>query len=98
MTEEAEKRKNTPIFSGVLMYFPDAIKAIAQCSLQGNVQHHNDKPLHWDREKSKDHLDCLVRHSIDHGFNPVDTDGQLHLAKAAWRALAALQIYLEESR
>tara|TARA_R110000744_G_scaffold48989_1_gene106686 strand:+ start:407 stop:703 length:297 start_codon:yes stop_codon:yes gene_type:complete len=92
---EAEQRKEYPIYSGVLMYFPDAIKEVAKCSMAGNRQHHKDKPLHWDRSKSPDHLDAMTRHSIDHGINPVDTDGQLHLAKTAWRALAALQMHLE---
>jgi len=45
--------------------------------------------------KSGDELDALARHLIDHGVNPVDTDGQLHLAKVSWRALAALEKYLE---
>tara|TARA_B110000902_G_scaffold60871_1_gene71729 strand:- start:5083 stop:5373 length:291 start_codon:yes stop_codon:yes gene_type:complete len=96
MTEEAENRKNTPIFSGVLMYFPDAIKAVAQCSLQGNVQHHPDKPLHWDKKKSSDHLDSLTRHLMDAGT--LDVDGISHSTKVAWRALANLQIEIEKSR
>mgnify|MGYP003639370301 FL=1 len=91
---EAEKRKNTPIYSGVLKYFPDAIKEVAKCSLQGNIQHHKDKPLHWDKNKSSDHLDCLIRHSLDAGT--LDTDGLRHSAKIAWRALANLQIEIEK--
>ena len=90
-----EDRKAIPVFSGVLAYFPDALKEVAKCSLEGNNQHHADKPLHWDKDKSKDNEDALVRHLIDHTKNPVDTDGVLHLAKVTWRALAALQIYLE---
>jgi hypothetical protein len=91
-----KERKNTPIFSGVLMYFPDAIKEVAQCSMQGNIQHHPDKPLHWDKEKSNDHLDSLSRHLMDAGTK--DTDGLRHSAKIAWRALANLQIEIEKSR
>ena len=41
--KETENRKNTPVFTGVLKYFPDAIKEIARVSLQGNIQHHADK-------------------------------------------------------
>jgi hypothetical protein len=91
---EAEKRKRTPVFSGVLKYFPNAIKEVSRTSLAGNEQHHPGTPLHWDMSKSKDEEDALVRHLIDHSINPVDTDGQLHLAKVAWRALAALERYL----
>lgn len=91
----AEKRKATPVFSGVLSYFPDAVKYVSQVSKAGNDQHHPDKPLHWDRAKSTDELDALARHLVDHSVNPMDTDGMLHLGKVAWRALAMLQKYLE---
>ena len=91
---EAEDRKNTPVFTGVLKYFPDAIKEIAKVSLAGNNQHHPEKPLHWDRNKSTDELDALARHLIDAGT--FDTDGIRHSAKVAWRALANLQKELEK--
>ena len=89
----AKERKQHPVFTGVLKYFPDAIMEVAKVSLAGNQQHHPDKPLHWDRAKSTDELDALARHLIDAGS--VDTDGQLHSAKVAWRALANLQKELE---
>ena len=91
---KAEERKATPVFSGVLKYFPNALKEVAKCSQAGNDQHHPDKPLHWDMDKSKDEYDALTRHLIDHTINPVDDDGTLHLAKVAWRALAGLERYL----
>ena len=37
-----EKRKERPVFTGVLRYFPDAIMEIAKVSLAGNQQHHPD--------------------------------------------------------
>ena len=89
-----EIRKAQPVTRGVLYYFPDAIKEVANCSLVGNEQHHPDSPLHWDMSKSSDEYDALVRHLIDHNSNPVDDDGVLHLTKVAWRALAGLQRYL----
>ena len=55
-------RKKRPVFTGVLKYFPDAIMEVARTSWAGNQQHHPDKPLFWDREKSSDHLDALTRH------------------------------------
>ncbi len=88
-------RKNTPVYSGVLKYFPNALKAVAKCSKAGNDQHNPNKPLHWDRSKSGDELDALTRHLIDHSVDPIDTDGILHLSKVAWRALAALEKHLE---
>ena len=93
---DAVKRKETPVFSGVLNYFPDAIKEVAQCSFIGNEQHNPNTPLHWDRSKSGDEKDALVRHLIDAGTT--DTDGVRHSAKVAWRALANLQKEIENDR
>tara|TARA_R110002074_G_scaffold400820_1_gene597139 strand:- start:126 stop:590 length:465 start_codon:yes stop_codon:yes gene_type:complete len=95
---KAELRKGMPVFSGVLKYFPNAIKEVAKCSKVGNDQHHPDKPLHWDMNKSTDEYDALTRHLIDHTINPMDDDGVLHLAKVAWRALAGLERYLTNKR
>lgn len=92
---EAEKRKRTPIYSGVLKYFPLAIAEVARVSLEGNEQHHPGEPLHWDRDKSTDELDALSRHLVDAGT--FDTDGQRHSAKVAWRALANLEKELENA-
>ena len=93
-TDKAAQRKATPVFSGVLKYFPNALKEVSRCSKAGNDQHHPDKPLHWDMDKSKDEYDALTRHLIDHTINPIDDDGMLHLTKVAWRALAGLERYL----
>ena len=93
-TDKAANRKATPVFSGVLKYFPNALKEVSKCSKAGNDQHHPDKPLHWDMDKSKDEYDALTRHLIDHTINPIDDDGMLHLTKVCWRALAGLERYL----
>ena len=97
LKEEAvkERRKQTPVYSGVLNYFPDAIREVAQCSYMGNQQHNPDKPLHWDRSKSGDELDALTRHLLEAGT--IDTDGVRHSTKVAWRALANLQKEIERS-
>ena len=96
LEEEAfkERRKQTPVFTGVLNYFPDAIREVARVSYVGNQQHNPDKPLHWDRSKSGDELDALARHLLEAGT--IDTDGIRHSAKVAWRALANLQKEIEE--
>ena len=93
---KAEDRKATPVYSGVLKYFGNALKEVSKCSLAGQKQHNHGNELYWDKSKSTDNEDALVRHLIDHGSNPLDDDGVLHLAKVAWRALAALEIYLED--
>ena len=91
---EANQRKSIPIFSGVLRYFPDALADVAKCSQKGNDQHNPGQPLHWDRNKSQDEHDALVRHLMEAGT--IDTDGIRHSAKVAWRALAALQKEIEK--
>lgn len=94
-TEEAKTRKTYPIYSGVLCYFPAAIAEVSRVSHVGNEQHNPGKSLHWDRSKSTDQGDTAIRHMMDHDNNPKDTDDTYHLAKAAWRILAKLQLHLE---
>ena len=91
---DAAERKKIPLASGVFDYFPAALIEIAKVSQAGNDQHNPGQPLHWAREKSKDHADTAARHFFERDGR--DTDGQYHLAKAAWRILAALQLKCEE--
>lgn len=89
----AAERKALPITTGVLDYFPDALAAVAEVSKIGNEQHNPGQPLHWAKEKSTDHADCIVRHLMERGT--IDSDGGRHSAKLAWRALALLQTEIE---
>jgi hypothetical protein len=91
-----QERKALPIFDGVLLYFPDAIAEVARVSKAGNDQHNPGKPLHWDRSKSGDESDALMRHFLQRGT--LDTDGVRHSAKVAWRAMAMLQKEIEQAR
>jgi len=93
---DSRARKNLPVTRGVIDYFPLAILEIAHVSKVGNDQHNPDQPLHWAREKSTDHADCILRHLIDRG--KIDIDGMRHTAKLAWRALALLQEEMEAMR
>ena len=93
---DPQERKGIPITTGVLDYFPLAIAEVAKCSKAGNDQHNPGQPLHWAKGKSTDHADCIPRHLIDRGA--FDTDGIRHSAKLAWRALALLQIELENEQ
>lgn len=90
----AQDRKNTPLCTGVLDYFPLALAEVARVSKAGNDQHNPGQPLHWAREKSTDHADCILRHLMERGR--AGTDGMRHSAQLAWRALALLQVELEE--
>lgn len=97
-TDDAS-RKGLPIFRGPLMYFPDAMLALAAVCKVGNDQHNPGQPLHWAREKSTEQMDTALRHMIDHGLgNTKDVDGTYHMAKAVWRCLAELQLTIEKDR
>jgi hypothetical protein len=93
---DPKARKATPLYSGVLKYFPRALIAVSRCSFIGNEQHNPGQPLHWAKGKSTDHEDCMLRHLTDHVLGvPMDTDKIPHRVKVAWRALAALETAIE---
>ncbi len=92
-TAEALRRKGIPVPTGVLDYFPLALQEIAKVSKKGNDQHNPGQHLHWNRDLSGDESDALMRHFLERGT--VDSDGMLHSAKVAWRALALLEKELE---
>lgn len=87
-TSDAATRNEYPMAEGLLYYFPNALAAVSQVSVAGNKQH-NLGPLHWDRSKSTNHADKILRHQVDAGT--MDSDGTRHSAKVAWRALAQLE-------
>ena len=97
---EAKARKDLPIFSGFVMYFPDIFPEVAKVSKLGNDKHNPGQPLHWAREKSNDHMDCAIRHMLDHATGQTidPEDGTHHLAKAIWRLCAELQLTIEKER
>lgn len=83
--EDSQDRKECPVYSGFMRYFPDAMAAVARLSWRGNDQHNPGEPLHWAREKSGDELDALVRHILEEDWDAV-----------AWRAMANLQKKIEQ--
>jgi len=91
LPEDPKARKEIPLHSGLFAYFPKALVAVAQVSQAGSKQHKTNGK--WDRSKSTDHHDCILRHLMEAGG--MDSDGIRHSAKVAWRALAALEVELE---
>tara|TARA_R110000803_G_scaffold73775_3_gene137654 strand:- start:2311 stop:2697 length:387 start_codon:yes stop_codon:yes gene_type:complete len=86
LPEDAAARKAIPIYTGCINYFPNALAAVAALSLKGGLQHgQTAATLHWDRSKSSDNLDAMMRHIIDEDWDAV-----------AWRALAHLETTLEQ--
>jgi hypothetical protein len=92
LPEDAKERKGYPLYRGLMVYFPRALAAVAHVSFLGNEQHHPGTPLHWDKSKSGDHEDALLRHLLEYSV----TGNRVPLTQVAWRALAALEMALEE--
>lgn len=90
----SQDRKDTPVFTGFLKYFPHATRLVAQLSKTGNDKHNPGEPLHWAKGKSTDHGDCLVRHQLDIGTWDYDNNCD-HAVAVAWRAMAQLQSMTE---
>ncbi len=100
------ERKEFPMCTGVLDYFPAALAEVAHVSWVGNQKHNPGQPLHHARGKSMDHPDCIVRHTSERGgwdrFEWTDENGAqqvrwvMHSAYVAWRALADLQQECED--
>ena len=89
----AAERKQYPMATGLLDYFSNALAEVAHVSFVGNEQHNPGQSLRWDRSKSTDEADALMRHFVARGT--LDKDGLRHSAKVAWRALALLEKELE---
>lgn len=87
-----KERKQIPIYSGLLKYFPDALAAVAHHSYKSNEQHNPGTETHWDRSKSSDHLNSFARHLVD-----IEEDTENVIA-CAWRVLAYLQERIEDER
>jgi hypothetical protein len=89
-------RKKMPVYSGLCVYFPNALLAVSNCSYAGQQQHNPDKPLAWDRSKSGDELDSMMRHLLDYARGiEFDEDGVPSIVKCSWRILAITEKYLE---
>ncbi len=98
---DSTKRKNFPILSGCLKYFPAALAGAALVSKLGNDKHNPGEELHHARGKSMDHGDCILRHLMDtEDLLAAATRGDTQMTKEAillevnqmvWRALAYSQ-------
>lgn len=99
LPQDSATRKGLPMARGLIDYFPDALAAVSAVSMAGAEKHKTfdeyGNPT-WDKSKSTDHADCIVRHLADRG--EFQKDGHRHSAALAWRALALLQIELDNAK
>lgn len=96
LPSDRDARNALPVWDGCIAYFPDCWAEIAKVSVLGNKQHSLGDKLRFARDVSMDHENKILRHLLDHAAGHIlDIDGAYHLAKAAWRCLAALQVAIE---
>ena len=98
---DSAARKNVPMFSGCLRYFPAALAGVSNISKLGNDKHNPGEEMHHARGKSTDQGDCIIRHlvdvedlkaAIDRGDTTVTSqDVLLEINQLVWRALAFSQ-------
>lgn len=93
LPEDDALRGDYPLADGLLDYFPNALAEVARISKIAGDKHHPGEPIHWERGKSMDHRNKIMRHLIDSGKK--DALGNRHSGALAWRALALLQEELE---
>ena len=89
------ERKEIPMWSVLSAYFPDAFAALARHAKKANDKHNPGEPMHWAREKSKDNLECAVRHLATPFEVDPDTN-EVELVGAFWRIGAELQLFEEK--
>lgn len=110
--KDDKARKNLPVFRMIAGYFPKALREITRVCVANNVRYNPDrKPadINWARGKSTDQLGSLFRHLLEYEVDgqvfeelPPEVkaatgDERVYvLAEAAWRALAALELCIEE--
>lgn len=97
---DSKARKDYPLYSGCLAYFPAALAGVAKLSKQGNDKHNSGESLHHARAKSGDHADCVLRHLLDlqdllaTAERGIEVPSEIILGEAsamAWRCLAYAQ-------
>jgi hypothetical protein len=91
----------SPLWQGVLQYFPRALLEVGAISRYGAEKYkltYND--INWARVEGgrERYSDALARHITGEFIDgPVDPEsGMLHAAMAAWNALARLELILKE--
>jgi len=89
---DATERKNIPVYTGFMCFFPLGIAEVALHSHVSTEQHHPGEPCHWDKSKSTDEKDSQARHLLDQTFPEQSLEEQiLHARAGAWRAMANLE-------
>ena len=99
LPEDPEQRKGLPIWRAFCRFFKKTIVAVTKQSMKGQKQHdYNEGEIHWDRSKSSDDWDSLLRHMFDlqEALENDDIEAILEHAPAlAWRGCAICEKALD---
>lgn len=103
---ESDLRNHMPVSSGCFDYYPQILLLVALLSSVGTKKHNAGLPMHWARDRSTDHDNKILRHTMERGggewYSYDREDGMVqrvfipHVVAAAWRALAQGQQEIEE--
>ena len=88
-------RREYPLCTGLLEYFPRACAETAHHSHIGNEQHNPGEPLHWAKEKSIGRGDQIVRHLMDGKTAKDRAEAIHHFAGMCWRSLELFERFLQ---
>lgn len=90
-----------PVLRGLFAYFPKALLAVSQVSAYGAKKYNLDySDKNWARvpEGLGRYSDALARHTINSTVESHDPESHLlHVAHAAWNALAILELLLVDN-
>ena len=87
----------SPLYRGLLDYFPRACMAIADVSAKGAAKY---SWKGWEKveDGQNRYMDAMLRHVAKEGIEgPIDLEtGCYHLNQVAWNALATLELFLKK--
>jgi hypothetical protein len=86
----------TPLFKGVIAYFPDSLELVADISKFGADKYAWEGWQHVDNGIGR-YTEAMYRHGLAELRNPYDAEsGYLHAGHVAWNALARLQLMIDQ--
>ena len=94
MLPSADESRKRVKLGNVLKLFPDAMCALA-LHIQEGADKYCDGEIRWDRSKSPDEIESLLRHVLEQVHMP---DCESTARSIAWRGMANLQKVIERNR
>lgn len=95
MEKGVKHSESKPPVGKLFKQFPNALKAVAMCSLFGHLKYeeHDKDWLNYRRVEGQDYLDAMARHLLE-GEGKDEQSNLPHKFHVAWNALADLEKYI----